>query len=92
MSINSFYASQFLGYSQSKIPVSIYLHCAEETTFSEDEINGSYLEYFRRSKGTVRALRNTADSAVLLVTHHPVSSLCGKSYLGRKSVLFPNSL
>ena len=59
------------------------MHCAEETTFSEDDIDGSYLQYFRYSKGTIKDLRNTADAAVLLVTYHPFER-CGESYLGRK--------
>ena len=55
-----------IGYINSKIPVSAKILCAEETSFSEHDMGYNYLYYFRHSKGTIEALRNTADAAVLL--------------------------
>ena len=77
-----FYFSNILGYIKSNIPVSAIIHCIEETHYKEDEMGNDYLDYFRHSKGTIEALRNSADAAVLLVTWSPEEGLCGKGFTG----------
>ena len=64
------------GYINSKIPVRIEKFCIEETTMSQAEAVD--IRKWTYSKGTVKALRNTADMATLLVTTAPY---CGVAWL-----------
>ena len=68
-----------LGYSQSGIPVTIAVHCIEQASINDIENSSNMLSAFKSMKGTVSALRNTADSTALLVGDF---SSCGIAYLG----------
>ena len=65
------------GYINSLIPVRIAKLCIEEATINDDDIVD--IGTFRTMKGTVSALRNTADSAFLLSVRLP--GYCGVGYL-----------
>ena len=66
------------GYANSLIPVTISLLCIEAATINDQmDVNGLITE-FREMKGSVEALRNTADAAFLLVEDN---NACGAGYL-----------
>merc|ERR1712180_73697 len=65
------------GYENSKIPVRVKLHCMEETTVPEAQIND--LGVFNRYKGGGNNLRGSADAAALLITHS--DQWCGVGYM-----------
>ena len=70
------------GYINSLIPVTISLLCIEAATIDDQmDVNGLITAY-REMKGTVDALRNTADAAFLLVEDN---NACGAGYLGTYS-------
>ena len=65
------------GYINSQIPVRITKLCIEQTTFNDNDIVD--ITTFRDMKGSVSALRNSADSAFLLSVSLP--GYCGVGYL-----------
>ena len=65
------------GYSQSGIPVTIAVHCIEQATINDKYDSMKMLTKFKEMKGTVSKLRNSADSAALLVNSF---SACGIAY------------
>lgn len=55
------------GYINSQIPLRTATHCIEEATINDISDSASMMSAFENMKGTVSALRNSADAAVLLV-------------------------
>ena len=71
------------GYSQSGIPVTVAVHCIEQTKIKERPKSLQMLWKFESMKGTTEALRKSADAATLLVTRF--DDACGIGYLGEYS-------
>ena len=62
------------GYKNSLIPLTIKLLCIEEATVNDIADTSALIKNFINMKGSLKALRNTADAAVLLVRK---TNLCG---------------
>ena len=72
--VNQAIAETNQGYANSQIPLVAELFCAKEARVSDSNNGIQLLEDFSTSLGTIRALRNSADIAILLVKN---SSYCG---------------
>ena len=68
------------GYSQSGIPVTVAVHCIEQAKIKERPKSIQMLYKFESMKGTVEALRKSADAATLLVTGF--DDACGIGFFG----------
>ena len=66
------------GYENSGIPVRVTRFCIEAATINDIEDTSDFLAAFRVMKGTVSALKNTADAAALLAKDF---NSCGVAYL-----------
>ena len=72
--VNQAIAETNQGYANSQIPLVAEVFCTKEAHVRDSEDGLQQLEDFSRMLGTVRALRNSADIAILLVKD---SSYCG---------------
>merc|ERR1719397_715090 len=66
------------GYINSKIPVRMVAHCIEAAPLNDNPSGSAMIGEFRRMKGTMEALRGSADHAALLVKKY---NICGNAYL-----------
>merc|ERR1719397_2293248 len=66
------------GYINSKIPVRMVAHCIEAVPLNDNPSGSAMIGEFRRMKGTMEALRGSADHAALLVKKY---NICGNAYL-----------
>ena len=67
------------GYMNSKVPMSIKLHCIEEATVNDVSSSSATVNNFVAMKGSTAALRHSADATVLLVASMGPSA-CGRAY------------
>ena len=72
--VNQAIAETNQGYANSQIPLVAELFCAKEARVSDSDNGIQLLRDFSTSLGTIRALRNSADIAILLVKN---SNYCG---------------
>ena len=72
--VNQAVAETNQGYANSQIPLVAEVFCTKEARVSDSDNGVQLLEDFSNSLGTVRALRNSADIAILLVKN---SNYCG---------------
>ena len=70
------------GYANSQIPVRVSRHCIEAATINDIADTSTFIQTFRDMKGSVTALRNTADAAALLAGDF---NSCGVAYLATYS-------
>merc|ERR1712142_128870 len=66
------------GYINSKIPIRVKIFCIEASTLRDEEQSSTQLNKFVSYKGSVEALRGSADAAALLLIK---TSSCGRGYL-----------
>ena len=67
------------GYTNSRVPMTIKLHCIEEATFSDTSSTTEALTKFVAMKKTTESLLNSADTTVLLMASSG-SVACGQVY------------
>ena len=67
------------GYINSKVPMSIKLHCIEEATVNDVSSSVATIKNFAAMKGSASALRHSADSTVLLVASMGLWA-CGRAF------------
>ena len=72
--VNQAIAETNQGYANSQIPLVAEVFCTKEARVKDSNNGFQLLEDFSNSLGTVRALRNSADMAILLVNN---SNYCG---------------
>ena len=65
------------GYINSKVPMSIKLHCIEKATVNDVSTSLATVNNFVAMKGSTKALRHSADATVLLVAS---MGACGRAY------------
>ena len=63
------------GYRNSRVAMTIKLHCLEKATVDDTGSSSATLSNFVAMKGSTSSLRHSADTAVLLV-----ASACGRAY------------
>ena len=66
------------GYENSKIPVRMMAHCIEAANLDDNPDGGKMIQEFNKLKGSISALRGSADHAALLVKKY---NICGNAYL-----------
>ena len=66
------------GFLNSKVPITVVKTCIEEANLEEMDSSLEMLKNFRTLKGTTENLRQTADTATLLVSS--MKDACGRGY------------
>ena len=69
------------GYINSKVPLRIKKHCAEQVSIADGLSSGASLDSLQRLKSSLAQVRNSADVAVLLVNRFASATACGQARL-----------
>ena len=68
------------GYVNSGVPIRVKLHCAVESDIADGEPAEVTLQKFKQSQSSLKQVRRSADSSILLVKSFSSRGVCGVNY------------